>query len=672
MIGDLRVADVDEQRPPATATGDPKAKPSGLGRWAAGAAAFLLYFAFSLFAWWHVWSTHPSATLTCPCGDPSLFTWFVEWPAHALSHGQHPIYSTAMGTPHGVNLIFGFFPGLVLSPITWIFGPVLTLNLELLLSGPLSAIAMFWLLRRWVRFTPAAFVGGFFYGFSPFVITSLTVAHVNLGLVPIPPLLIGLLDELFFRQRRKPVVVGLLLGLLVAVQFLVGTEVLAMVAIEAVLALVAIVAYGFVRHPAEARRRAPYAIRGLATGAIAAGALLAYPVAFAVAGPAHMGGNVWHGLFDPGQGGAAYKWFVTPEPVQTVTASSGISAFSVPWYDGGYQGPLLSAQYFGAGAIAVLVIGVVLWYRDLRLLFFGALTALSVVLSHQAGTLLAGLPAVNNIVSARFALLAFLGASVMLGLIVDHTHRALRPRAEREPPGAPGAAPGAATATGVRAWWGVVVAALVSAVTIAPPLAYLSQNLPIAAQAVVLPTWFRVVPPHLSQKDVLLTFPPPFSAKQSAMVWQASAGMTYSMAGAGGTAANPVTAGSAGGGQWVLSRVTYNYGVPVPISSTDIVAVRVALAAWGVTTVVIPNEPDLPAYDQIASTTQAAGLITAATGEAPVLEDGAWTWQHVHLAGAPSTSGAELAACLAGLPTHGTAAVAQATSCVHARTVAGS
>jgi hypothetical protein len=155
------------------------------------------------------------------------------------------------------------------------------------------------------------------------------------------------------------------------------------------------------------------------------------------------------------------------------------------------------------------------------------------------------------------------------------------------------------------------------------------------------------------------------------MVWQATAGMTYSMAGAGGTAANPVTAGPAGGGQWVLSRVTYNYGVPVPISSTDIVAVRAALVAWGVTTVVIPNEPDLPAYDQIASTTQAAALITAATGETPVLQAGAWTWQHVHPVGGASTSGAALAACLAGLPTHGTAAVAQATSCVHARAVVG-
>jgi hypothetical protein len=667
MIGDVRVADVDEPRPKATEAERHSADANGLRRWAGGTTAFFLYLAFSVFAWWHVWSAHPSGTLTCPCGDPSLFTWFIEWPAYAVSHGLHPIYSTAMGTPHGVNLIFGFFPGLVLTPVTWIFGPVLSLNLALLLSGPLSGLAMYWLLRRWVRFAPAAFVGGFFYGFSPFVVTNLTLAHLNLAMVPIPPLLIGLLDELLFRQRRRPAVVGVLLGLLVAVQFLVGTEVLAMLAVEGVLALVAIVAYCVVRHPDEVRRRTPYALRGLGAAALTAAALLAYPVTFAVAGPAHMGGNVWHGLLDPGQGKAAFKWFVAPEPATTVRAGSGISAFAVPPDAGGYPGPLLSPEYFGAGAIAVLGIGIVVWYRDRRLLLFGALTALSILLANQGGTLLASLPALDNIVPSRFALLAFLSGSVMLGLIVDHFHSALAPRVDREQP----AVSETGTAVAVRRWRGVVAAMLVSAVAIVPPLAYLSQNLPIAAEGVVLPTWFRVVAPHLSRGDVLLVFPPPFSAKQSSMLWQAVAGMTYSMAGAGGTGANLATAGRELGGQFVLSQVTYDYGLPTTVSSGYVVAVRGALAGWGVTTVVIPNEPDLPAYDQIASTTQAAGLITAATGETPVLVAGAWTWPHVHVAGVKTISTADFADCLRGLPTHGTAAVVRATTCVHARTVGG-
>ncbi len=93
---------------------------------------------------------------------------------------------------------------------------------------------MYILLRRWVSWAPAAFVGGLFYGFCPFILVSLTQGWFNLGTAFIPPLILLCLDELFLRQKRRPVLVGVVLGLLVVLQFFISTEILLIVAIVGV------------------------------------------------------------------------------------------------------------------------------------------------------------------------------------------------------------------------------------------------------------------------------------------------------------------------------------------------------------------------------------------------------------------------------------------------------
>ncbi|HEV3132733.1 MAG TPA: hypothetical protein VGY51_12295, partial [Acidimicrobiales bacterium] len=104
------------------------------------------YLFVSLIVWWHVWTGNPTTVTTCGCGDSSLFTWFLEWPAYALSHGHNPLYSTALFHPTGVNLLSNTAEvgiGVVLAPVTWLFGPVATLNVALTLSPVLSALAMY-------------------------------------------------------------------------------------------------------------------------------------------------------------------------------------------------------------------------------------------------------------------------------------------------------------------------------------------------------------------------------------------------------------------------------------------------------------------------------------------------------------------------------------------------
>jgi len=38
---------------------------------------------------------------------------------------------------------------------------------------------MLWLLRRWVQWAPGAFVAGLVFGFAPFALVNLAVAHLN-------------------------------------------------------------------------------------------------------------------------------------------------------------------------------------------------------------------------------------------------------------------------------------------------------------------------------------------------------------------------------------------------------------------------------------------------------------------------------------------------------------
>jgi hypothetical protein len=624
-----------------------------------------IYLALAVVVWWHVWTGHPTSTTTCGCGDSSLFTWFLEWPAYAISHGLNPLYSSAMFHPAGVNLLSNTAEvgiGVVLAPVTWLFGPVATLNVALTLSPFLSALAMYILLRRWVSWAPAAFAGGLLYGFSPFVLLSLTDAHLMLGMAFVPPLLVACLDEALVRQRRRPVVVGLLIGLLVTAQFLIGSEILAIVAIGAAVGVVLVLLYGL-RHPEPVRPRVRYAVVALGAAAITSIVLLAYPVWFAFAGPAHLGGPVWGPHSVISYGGNPFNSYFLP-------ASPDAMATSLDLHFGGYQAPLMSGQYFGFGLIVVLIVGVLLWRRDRRLWLFGLVGVVAVLLSmalHQnywtLWRLFVLLPMMDNIIPSRFLVVTYLAAAVMLGIILDHVYAgASRWRATQTARHRIGTRPGVQSKP---RFVGALAGGVVAVVALAPIAAYYTAYLPLTATPVVLPTWFRTVAPHLNSRQVVLAFPVPFAFYQSAMTWQAVDRMHYTMVGGGGPNAMTSRAGKEAPGQVVIGNISVSDGAPEPITPKQITAVRDALDGWGVTTVVVPDQAGLPLYERVHLVRSIAVLMTAATGQRPVRQAGAWVWTGVQHAGpAVLPSAAALAHCSAG-PAGGTpTSIEQSTDCV--------
>ena len=108
--------------------------------------AFACFTLPAVVLWWHVWSGHPSSLLTCGCGDPGQEVWFMAWPAWSIAHLHSVFFSGAVNVPQGANLLSntsGTLVGVVLAPVTWAFGPVLSTNVALTLAPALSAWGCF-------------------------------------------------------------------------------------------------------------------------------------------------------------------------------------------------------------------------------------------------------------------------------------------------------------------------------------------------------------------------------------------------------------------------------------------------------------------------------------------------------------------------------------------------
>ncbi len=570
------------------------------------AAVGAVYLALGFVLWVHAWADGATTHTLCGCGDPALFLWFFQWPATALAHGQNPFFSTALFHPTGVNLLAQTsVTGLTLPlvPVTWIWGPVASLNVASTLAPALTAFSAFWVLRRWAPWTPAAFVGGLLYGFSPFVLSSLQFTHLMTAALMLLPLILAVLDEILVRQRHSALWTGVLLGLLVFAQFFLSTELLAIVAIVVVLGLVVLVAAAAVGDREGLRRRAPHALEALAIGAGVGVVLLAWPVWFALAGPAHLSGLVWPNTNIIG--GYVPSSFVAPDYVQGANIYAAI---------GGYDGPqLASSAYLGWGLLAVLAAGTAAFFRDRRLWFFGFLLVLCAVCSlgvrrgqWEVARVFAHIPVVENVIQQRFMAVGFLAAAVMLAVIVDHLHAAL---------------------PDVR---GVVAALAAVAVALVPIAVTFGPRLPYTMRPVILPRWYSQVAPTLPPGRVLLSYPAPFSGIQSSMSWQAVNRINYSQAGGGGPQGVAHRAGTARAGFNVLSSLAFGLRAPPPAGTpAQLAAVRHALVVWRVNTVVIATNPAAPSLQQGHDPAYAAAFMTAALGRLPRVQAGAWVWEHV-------------------------------------------
>ncbi len=225
-----------------------------------------------------------------PAGnDPFQMTWFLSYVPYALTHGLSIFNTNYLDYPSGINLANNTsvpLLGILGWPITATLGPIATFNFLVRLSFALSGASMFLVLRRWCHSWQAPFLGGLLYAFGPYMASQ--ELHLDLIFVPIPPLLMLCGDELVRRQRMSPIVLGLLIGVAAAAQFLTSPDILSGCVLMAL-----VVGTGLaVRFRHLVRMRIAYIIRAgiVAFGSFAA--LAAYPLYEMLLGPGHISGPV--------------------------------------------------------------------------------------------------------------------------------------------------------------------------------------------------------------------------------------------------------------------------------------------------------------------------------------------------------------------------------------------
>jgi hypothetical protein len=566
----------------------------GLGRrLRPGPRALLLLVFLGLALWMFApaWSSPTTTTLEGGDGDPAIFMWFLRWVPYALEHGHDPLVTYHLNYPDGVNLMWNTslpLPGLLLAPVTTAWGPVLTLNLLLVLAYGLSAWCAYLAIRRFVPGHLAPAVGGLVYGFSPAV--RVQSHHLHMSLAFLVPLMFLALHEILVRQRRSPWLVGAGLGLMAGVQLLIGEELLAMTALLGFALFLLLVLANLRR----VRERWRYVAKAFGVALVLASAIIVWPLSVQFGGAQRIYGDI-----------------------QQTNRSNDLQSFILPgWqqaltWDGagervtGFAGG--NSAYLGLPLLLVLVVlGVRL--RANPVVRVGlVLLAVAAVLSLGPTLLVGGgdtgipmpwaffekLPLLPSLIPSRLAQLTALFAGLLLAVFLAAVWRR-------------------------GGWWrpAAVVVAVVVLVSLWP-----SSTVP--AEKVTTPAFFTGPAARTLPRDsVVLVLPWPYRGRSLAMTWQAEAGLWFRMPGGyfigpSGDREQPRFDAVPSAGSMTLARI--GNGVPPPrLTGPRRRVMARDLLRWRVGSVVVG-----PMANQAAM----VGFLSDLFGQEPELVDGVYLWR---------------------------------------------
>jgi hypothetical protein len=245
-------------------TADQRTRAVAKARW----LVLACYLLAAVLLTWRLWADPASRVQVGDLGDLDQFSWFLRYSATAVSHGHLPaLVTTTLNAPHDVNLLWNtsfLLPGMVLTPVTLLAGPQVSLTVALTLGFAGSAASLFFVLRRWGASISAAALGGAVYGFSPAMVDS-GIGHYHMQFAVLPPLIIDALLRIV-TGRSCRVRTGIWLGVLIGAQLFIGAEVLVETGVAAGLLLVVLAASRpqLVREQARAAAAALAAAAGVA------------------------------------------------------------------------------------------------------------------------------------------------------------------------------------------------------------------------------------------------------------------------------------------------------------------------------------------------------------------------------------------------------------------------
>jgi hypothetical protein len=173
-----------------------------------------------------------------PGPDQAEYVWNMWWVAHQVVHLGNPWFTGTLAAPVGVQLGFDTLTpllGLVMTPVTLLFGPSASYNLLAIVMPGLACYAMWRAARLWVRSQAGAIAAGAFFGLSGmFAFQDWYHLHTAAGCVFLPLAL-----ETAVLLRRDPGIRrGVLLGLVLGASMLVDQELSVLAVILAIIVLI--------------------------------------------------------------------------------------------------------------------------------------------------------------------------------------------------------------------------------------------------------------------------------------------------------------------------------------------------------------------------------------------------------------------------------------------------
>lgn len=465
------------------------------------------YVLLSIWLWKAVVPHMATRMLGGGLSDPGLFLWWLRWAPFALLHGHNPFFTGYLNAPAGASAMWNtsiLVVGWVFLPVTELFGVVVTFNLVCILGPALSAWTCSIWLRRHARLFPSV-VGGLLFGFSPFVIQE-GIGHLHLVWLCLLPVIAMLVEDVVWRSPRPWWPRGPLLGVVVAAQLLISSEVLLMTVMAMALAVIALGAM----HPSTVRARLKPAALGLGSGAAVACAIVGWPVVNQFSSGQVIRGPI-QGL---GFVGEPEDLVRAPASVFLHTSASAAFAGRLVGFENGL--------YLGIPLVAAVVLSCILVRRRRKLVLSAAIVAAVFVVfsfgrrlrapSGYSGPLLPWgyiertFHLTENILPVRFAIVIWLAVSLIVAIGLDEMIERLRGRSIT-----------------------TLSVGLVAAVCLAPLVPVPRNGIrPLAGT----PTFFTTSEVRqIPQGSVALVVPIPTSADDSAMLWQVRSGMRFKQVG---------------------------------------------------------------------------------------------------------------------------------------------
>jgi hypothetical protein len=408
--------------------------PAKLRRWASGRrgglTAFLVYLLGAVLLTIGAWSD-PTSGWAGSCCDQDQTIWYLGWTPHALAHGLDPFFTTQIGAPDGVNLMWNT-PMTLLGLLGWlpakIGGPIFGFNVLMVVGIALSGFTAWLAIRRWTGDGLHSMVGGAVYAFSPYV-ASHAALHLNLATAWVPPLFLLCLDELLVTRRRPPWHAGVALGVLGTAQLLITEEMLATsVVAAAVLVCVMAVARRDGRVRARWRDGAARLVPALAVATWTFLLLAAWPLAEQFFGPQRINGQVQ----DPKTYSTDLLNLVLPTPYQLLASDAATRVsheFSGLYHE--------ATGYLGVPLLVFLIVVAIRQWDDLRIRVASVTGALLLVLSlgpwlHVGKEalhvplpwlLFGELPLLKHVLPGRFTLFTWLAVAVIVAIVIGRATR---------------------------------------------------------------------------------------------------------------------------------------------------------------------------------------------------------------------------------------------------------